>query len=122
MYFSYKDLAAQGMLSSDKLQPFKRVQEPILWTARKFKQIYITVWYPHQFGEKEANPAENRRHRHENIIQMVIPTRTGLDGLRSTSAVWLMERNSTRVEIPPRMVRMSDRSVEEEQYVTVENF
>jgi hypothetical protein len=38
------------MLSSDRLAPFKRVKEEILIIARKFKQIYITIWYPSQFG------------------------------------------------------------------------
>ena len=50
VYFSYNDLSKQGMLSSDRLAPFKRVKEEILIIARKFKQIYITIWYPSQFG------------------------------------------------------------------------
>jgi len=50
VYFSYKDLTKQGMLSSDRLAPFKRVKEEVLVIARKFKQIYITIWYPSQFG------------------------------------------------------------------------
>lgn len=113
------------MLSSDTLQPWKRVLDPILWTARKFKQVYITVWYPYQFGdpiktEKITYPL--RKFRHINIIQSVIPTRTGLDGLKSTSAVWMMEKNNTRVEIAPRLVRGPAILPEYEQFVSAENF
>jgi hypothetical protein len=128
VYFSYKDLEAQGMLSSDVLQPWKRVLDPVLWTARKFKQVYITVWYPHQFGEQASDPADGdqypkRKYKHSNIIQTVIPTRTGLDGLKSTAAVWLMERNSTPVVIPPKIVRNPAMSPQQQQqYVSVENF
>ena len=107
VYFSYADLLKQGMLSSDKLQPWKRVYEDLLWTARKHKQIYIMVWYPHQFGDKEESPGSVRSHKHENIIQMVIPTRTGMDGLKSTAAVWMMARNETAMKLPPKIVRMT---------------
>ena len=125
-YFSYKDLVAQGMLSSDKLQPWKRLQDPIMKIARKFKQVYILVWYPYQFGAKDdataAKSAPNQRHRHENIIQTVIPTRTGMDGLKSTTAVWLTARNSTAPTIPPRMYRAPADELEQDSYVTVDNF
>ena len=115
VYYSYKDLAAQGMLSSDKLQPWKRVQESVVWTARRFKQIYIIVWYPYQFGAVDPKAPYAQRHRFQNIIQTIIPTRTGLDGLKSTAAVWLTARNETAPTTPPRMYRATDREVEEQQ-------
>lgn len=111
------------MLSSDVLQPWKRVYEEMVWKARKFKQIYMMVWYPHRFGEKENAPAASK-HRHENIIQMVIPTRTGMDGIKSTAAVWLMARNDSEVSIPPRVVRLDERALEvdSDRLVSVESF
>mmetsp|Transcript_14656 Transcript_14656/g.32916 ORF Transcript_14656/g.32916 Transcript_14656/m.32916 type:complete len:309 (-) Transcript_14656:83-1009(-) len=112
VYFSYADLQKQGLLSGDKLFPWKRVQEPVMWIARKFKQVYITVWYPHQFGAKGAQDtltplaqSQIQRHRYENIIQTVIPTRTGMDSLKSTAAVWLVAVNMTEIIRPPRMYR-----------------
>eukprot|EP01032_Pedospumella_encystans_P024805 gene24805-28036_t len=121
VYFSYADLQKQGMLSSDKLQPWKRVYEDLLWTARKYKQIYIMVWYPHQFGAPETSPKAGRMHKYTNIIQMVIPTRTGMDGLKSTAAVWLMARNETAVKIPPKMIRLDERTMEVDSYVSVDS-
>lgn len=121
VYFSYADLQKQGMLSSDKLQPWKRVYEDMLWTARKFKQIYIMVWYPHQFGSAETAVKTGQKHKFSNIIQMVIPTRTGMDGLKSTAAVWLMARNETAVKVPPKMIRLNERTMETDAYVSVDS-
>lgn len=123
VYFSYKDLFKQGMLSSDKLLPWKRVKEDILIIARKFKQVYITVWYPHQFGiEDEDNNKSNNevnitklnfdqyekkkmKYKYTNIIQSIIPTRTGLNSLQSTAVVWLSAINETSPIIPQRIFR-----------------
>jgi hypothetical protein len=106
VHFSYADLEKQGKLSSDLLQPWKRVAEDILQIARAYKQIYITAWYPHSFGKRNLNEEKeftdrrklNNRsseedrtdlHRFDIILQQIIPTRTGLDGIKSTAAVWL---------------------------------
>eukprot|EP00596_Hydrurales_sp_CCMP1899_P006160 CAMPEP_0119053110 /NCGR_PEP_ID=MMETSP1177-20130426/74202_1 /TAXON_ID=2985 /ORGANISM="Ochromonas sp, Strain CCMP1899" /LENGTH=206 /DNA_ID=CAMNT_0007032937 /DNA_START=221 /DNA_END=841 /DNA_ORIENTATION=- len=108
VHFSYVDLEKQGKLSSDLLQPWKRVVEDILEIARKHKQIYITAWYPHSFGKRSLNEEKtftDRRklndrsneedrtdlHRFDVILQQIIPTRTGLDGIKSTAAVWLSD-------------------------------
>jgi len=115
VYFSYKDLEEQGMLSSDPLLPWKRMQEPIMWIARKFKQVYITVWYPKQFGVKDTNPTADHRHRHTVIIQSVIPTRTGLDGLKSTAAVWMTARNASMIIPPPRIYKADAAQLEKEK-------
>lgn len=50
IYYSYQDLANYGLLSSDPERPWKRLQQDMLSIARKYKQIYMIVWYPHTFG------------------------------------------------------------------------
>lgn len=137
LYYSYDDLSKHGKLSSDILQPWKRVLEDVLVVARKYKQVYITVWYPHQFGGVQRRTASEGRsliekesvvpipvtratftevgednsilvheqhrflkefhesYRHINIIQQIIPTRTGLDGIKSSAAVWVSAINDT---------------------------
>ncbi len=94
VFFSYEDLEKQGRLSSDKLLPFKRVQEDILKIARRHKQVYIIAWYPHQFGHDLSDDKEDK-YKHYSIIQQIIPTRTGLNGIKSTAAVWLTAINET---------------------------
>ena len=125
VHFSYADLAKQGKLSSDRRQPWKRVVEDILVIARDYKQVYITVWYPHSFGtrpsgdgtrtktpgdrtpgsgdklkgkddiatRKTTAPADKHPHRFEVVIQEIIPTRTGLTGVKSSAAVWMSSLN-----------------------------
>lgn len=101
VYFSYPDLDTQGKLSGDVLQPWKRVNEEMMWIARKYKQVYLTLWYPNKFGEptdKEDVTADP--FRYVSLLQQIIPTRTGLNDIRSTSAVWLSSINGTE-PIPP---------------------
>ena len=126
VYFAYKDLYKQGMLSSDKLLPWKRVQEHIVTIARKYKQVYVTVWYPHQFGtDDKLNQEDNiddesnnnikrkfdqyktktMKYKYINIIQTIIPTRTGLNSLQSTAVVWLSSINETSPAIPQKIFR-----------------
>jgi hypothetical protein len=98
VYFSYKDLQAQGKLSSDKLAPWKRVMEDVLEIAREFRQVSITAWYPHEYGEAGDNKKEQKRikkqpNRFTSIIQQIIPTRTGLRGIKSTVPVWMSAIN-----------------------------
>lgn len=179
VYFSYEDLRDKaGKLSSDVERPWKRILEPMLDIARKYKQAYITVWYPRAFGaaptdaqlqaerqrrrleDTRASPIDripavqqaklihdlqllpnrqttkppkqvftqqpkvdlmtqssnNKRtdadlavvssiHRphplqHTVLLQEVLPTRTGLDGLKSSSVVWL----SAVDDIPPHLI------------------
>lgn len=107
-YFSYEDLSSQGMLSSDALRPFKRIETIVLELARKYKQAYITVYYPHVFGHGQVQQVvaadglpeivsrysnQRAQHRYTSIIREVIPTRTGLDGIKSTSVMWLSKVN-----------------------------
>ena len=101
VYFSIDDLKAQGWLSSDILRPWKRVQGKIIGIALEFKLAYIFEWYPHQFGARD----EKNVHQHEVIIQEIIPTRTGLDKLKSTVTVWLSAINGTEPERLPRIFR-----------------
>lgn len=105
VYFSYADLDAQGKLSGDVLQPWKRVNEDMMWIARKYKQVYLTLWYPNKFGEHEnADEAKSEPHRYVSLLQQIIPTRTGLNELRSTSAVWLSGINGTE-PTPPETIK-----------------
>ena len=106
VYFSYVDLAKQGKLSSDRREPWKRVLADMLVVARDYNQVYVTVWYPHVFGEDAALKGEKTgekvpvdieddSHRHEVIIQQIVPTRTGLDGIKSSSTVWMSAINNS---------------------------
>lgn len=105
VHFSYEDLHNQGKLSGDVLQPWKRVHEDIVWIARKYKQVYVTLWYPSKFGEHEdAESKVKDPHRYKSLIKQVIPTRTGLNELKSTVAVWLSGVNDLAPEIPDRVI------------------
>ena len=106
VYFSYVDLAKQGKLSSDRREPWKRVLADMLVIARDYHQVYLTVWYPHVFGEETkvkgektgetiTVDTEDNSHRHEVIIQQIVPTRTGLNGIKSTSTVWMSAINNS---------------------------
>jgi hypothetical protein len=137
VFYSYDDLSKGGKISSDILQPWKRILEDVLVVARRYKQIYITVWYPHQFGGNRRRSSQephlliekdsvvpipatlatfteigedetkiihhqhrfltelHENFRHVNIIQQIIPTRTGLDGIKSSAAVWVAAINDS---------------------------
>jgi hypothetical protein len=104
VYYSYADLERQGRLSSDKLQPWKRVCDDMLGLARQYHQVYITAWYPSEFAHHADEQSRARDpHRFTTIVQQTLPTRTGLDALKSTAAVWLSLVNSTAPTVPPRM-------------------
>jgi hypothetical protein len=94
VYFSYEDLKKQGKFSSDKLEPHKRVLEDIMVIARDYKQISCTVWYPHEFGKMD-NASDP--HKYKTLVQQIIPTRTGLGSIKSTSAVWMSKVNHNKV-------------------------
>lgn len=56
VYYSYKQLDAEGLLSSaTPTQPWKRLSETLLEVAREFKQMYITVYYANAFGPSDTN-------------------------------------------------------------------
>jgi hypothetical protein len=94
VYYSYKDLEQQGRLSSDHHMPWKRLLEDFLTIARKYRQIYVIVWYPNHFGKRKEEEGLDPYH-HSSILQQIIPTRTGLDHIKSTSVVWISEFNHT---------------------------
>ncbi len=58
-------------------------------------------WFPHAFGSPDLSDP----HKHEIVIQQVIPTRTGLDGIKSSVTVWLSAVNGSEPMLPPRIVR-----------------
>ena len=94
VYFSNSDLKAQGRLSSNKLFPWKRVTDSIMKIARKNRQPYIFVWFPYRFG-KQAN--DDNSHTYQNVIQQILPTRTGYNGIKSEVVVWLSSVNFTEL-------------------------
>jgi hypothetical protein len=140
VYYKYSDLELQGKLSSDTEKPYKRVLPQILALARKFKLVYVTVYYPHSFGQVESSdsnaantnanaaksaPSESRKvpvdtsstangnenkdikvtknmynkassnnYQYTNIIQEIVPTRTGLNYIKASSVVWLSKVNA----------------------------
>lgn len=110
VYFAYDDLKKQGKWSTDKLQPFKRVLSDVLVIARHYRQVYVTAWYPHAFGK--ANDDSNDPHRHTTVLQQVIPTRTGLFGIKSIVPVWMSAINHTDPE--PKKRRLRDYVYEKE--------
>jgi hypothetical protein len=83
VYFEYEDLKVQGYKSDDP-QPWQHVERKVLAIARKHKQICIYRWHPHKWGEaSKDNPF-----KHTTIVQEVLPTRTGLNTIRSTAMVY----------------------------------
>jgi len=115
VYFSYADLEKQGKLSNDHRKEGKwaRVSEDMMWIARKYRQVYITVWFPHQFGvfpeDKDTKDEDDEglgEYKYHTIIQKTLPTRTGLFELSSTGVVWLSALNrSSEVGPPPKVIR-----------------
>ena len=148
VHFSYSDLLKSGKLSSDRRQPWKRVVDDVIEIARDYKQVYITVWYPHAFGQLEerrtssssssslgvsttamsgdgsqttnnelsgvhtieldndeddeyakrvpyAKIVKERKHESTVILQEIIPTRTGLSAIQSSTVVWLSAVNGS---------------------------
>ena len=84
IYYSYAQLRKHGKLSSDIQHPWKRILDDVLSVARKYKQVYITVWYPHNYG-KNGDVSND----FDVILQEIIPCRTGLNDIKSISVVWL---------------------------------
>ena len=106
VYYSYEDLEKQGRLSSDKLQPWKRLKEDFLTIARKYRQIYILVWYPNHFGELKGKELDEKDPYHHSVmIQQVIPTRTGLDQIKSNAAIALSAFNYSEPHIHQKLLR-----------------
>jgi hypothetical protein len=78
----------------------------VLTIARDFKQVYVTVWYPHEYGHAGDDKAEQARvkenpYRFTSILQKIIPTRTGLAGISSHVPVWMSAVNQKK---PRRLV------------------
>lgn len=67
----------------------------MLKIARKYRQIYVTQWYPSKFGTQDPKFLKDNKHLHETVVRQIIPTRTGLNNIKSTGAVWLWTTNGT---------------------------
>ena len=74
--------------------------QDILVVTRRYRQVYITMWYPYTFGD-ESN--EKSKHNYTTIVQEIVPTRTGLNGVKSSAAVWLSAVNFTEPQ-PPQVI------------------
>lgn len=105
VFFSLEDLERQGMLSSDPHEPWKRTLEPVLKAAREHRQIYVTQWYPRKFGRQDVASVANDPHRHETVVRQIIPTRTGLNNIKSTAAVWQIWTNYTPHVVAERAIK-----------------
>lgn len=91
IHFSLAHLEEQGKLSSDVMFPWKRVTDSILKIARNNRQAYVLVWFPHKFGKPPVTG--DNPHIHTNVIQRVIPVRTGYHQIKSEVVVWLSAVN-----------------------------
>ena len=92
VHFSLSDLKKQGRLSNDILYPWNGVTEDILKIARNHRQSYIFIWFPHRFGKDHK---ENTKY--QNVIQRIVPTRTGYNAIKSEVVVWMSAVNFTDV-------------------------
>lgn len=76
----------------------------MLKIARKYRQIYVTQWYPSKFGRQDGPELEKNKHQHETIVRQIIPTRTGLNNIKSTCAVWLWSINGVQPIIEENVI------------------
>lgn len=83
VFFDYEDLRTQGFKANDP-QPWQHAERKIMTIARKYKQVCIYRWHPHRWGEGTKDNA----FKHTTIVQDVLPTRTGLNIVRSTAIVY----------------------------------
>jgi hypothetical protein len=83
-YFSQTSLKKQGKLSQDSSNTWINAIQEFKVLARKYGQMYITYYYPHQFGEIQTDKPV---HHYSTIMQIVEPTRTGYQKIRSSTPV-----------------------------------
>jgi hypothetical protein len=72
------------------------VTDNILKIARDNRQAYIFIWFPYRFGSPAIS--KDDPHRHQNVIQQILPTRTGYNGIKSDVVVWLSALNYTALQ------------------------
>lgn len=129
LYYSYKDLADYGILSSDLYEPWKRVLVHVKEFATKLHVPYVLVWHCRYFGRKKGDPISERiednaqtseegspgRRKDEwlsgadrelaSVVQTVVPVRTGYGALRSSHVVWLSAVNGQAPARPALVYR-----------------
>ena len=93
-YYSNEDLKKQQKLSKEIDKSYIYALNKIIEIALKYKQTYVTLYYPHSFGLTD-NTLEP--YKYTNIIQEIIPTRTGLHEIKSSVVVWLSEINDIKM-------------------------
>jgi hypothetical protein len=88
IYYSYHDLLQHGLLSSDSMQPWKRIYERVKEMTIQLHIPYIMIWSCSNLG---TDTNQDNQHRH--IVQTIEPTRSGYQSLRHSHVVWLSEQN-----------------------------
>jgi len=106
VYFSYDSLKKQNMVSRSPGKPFQMAIDAMLTVARNYRQVYITIWYPNKFGVDSVD--SDNKYLHTVIVQEIIPTRTGLNGLKSSVVVWLSAINNIEPTKPETVIRKSN--------------
>ena len=71
------------------MYPWKRATDGILKVARKNRQSYVFTWFPFLF----AKPTGNNPATYANVIQSIVPTRTGYHDIKTEVVVWLSAVN-----------------------------
>jgi hypothetical protein len=95
LHYNYKDLKQQGKLSANRDTPWARVEDNVLSLARAFNQMYIYRWHPHRYGSLNDEST-----KYQNIIQEIVPTRTGMQHIKSSVVVWMTHINANKVVRP----------------------
>ena len=104
LYFSAQDLEASKALSANKDDPWEHSREAMLAVARSFKQVFVFQWTPESFGAT----LDDDPNLHTTIVQRVFPTRTGLNGMKSTVVVWMSAMNGGELMRPRQFYKKSD--------------
>ena len=106
VYYSFKDLEAGGRISSDRLEPWKRIAASVKQVAASLDVPYFLQWAPHHFGDIKKTPASSLKDKndwrfspsseyHAVVLQTIVPVRTGYQALRSQHVVWLAAGDSS---------------------------
>ena len=105
VYYSFQDLENGGRISSDRLEPWKRIAASVKQVAASLDVPYFLQWAPHHFGhiKTPASSLKDKKDRrsspsseyHVVVLQTIVPVRTGYQTLRSQHVVWLAAGDSS---------------------------
>lgn len=92
LFFSFEDMEDNHVMITTKtkdnsmdIRDFSAVTDMVEVLARALKCLTVHVWFPNQFGREITD------NLHVNIIQEVKPIRSGLQSMKSSGSVWLMD-------------------------------